>query len=87
MLTVCHKILQYIRNSLEKKEELYVSEISSDQQDLEAAEDAELEEDIEYDISDQEDEPEKIQLLEEEINQIRTFSLLSPGADIRPSIN
>ena len=31
MLTVCHKILQYIRNSLEKKEELYVSVISSEQ--------------------------------------------------------
>ena len=87
MLTVCHKILQYIRHSQEKKEELYESAISNDNQNLEASVDAELEEDIEYDISDQEDEPEKIQLLEEEINQIRTSSLLSPGAEIRPSIN
>ena len=30
MLVVCHKILQYIRNSLEKKEELYISAISND---------------------------------------------------------
>ena len=87
MLVVCHKILQYIRNSLEKKEELYISAISNDKQDLEAAEDAELEEDIEFDISDQEEEPEKIQILEVEINQIRATSMQWRVDGIRPSIN
>ena len=87
MLVVCHKILQYIRNSLEKKEELYISAISNDQEDLEATEDAELEEDIEFDISDQEEEPEKIQILEVEINQIRATSMQWRVDEIRPSIN